>query len=275
MLLPRILTAAIGIPLVIGSIHLGGLVYAVFIAGITVLCLYEYGLILWLGGKPVQRIPLAVFGAAMWLAAVFSRNAGLSGFPDGILPVAISLTVFGIAFWELLVPGRSLERMALTLFGVFFIPWSLAYMVNIRELAPYGEYYTVMLFVSIWVGDTAAYFIGKRYGTAKLLESVSPKKTWAGAAAGFLGSIVMMVALKNMLVPQSMGGLEAVFLGAVAGVAGQASDLAESVLKRSSGVKDSSALLPGHGGVLDRFDSYLLLAPLYYFALQLVIGLNK
>lgn len=275
MLLPRILTAAIGIPLVIGSIHLGGLVYAVFIAGITVLCLYEYGLILWLGGKPVQRIPLAVFGAAMWLAAVFSRNAGLSGFSDGILPVAISLTVFGIAFWELLVPGRSLERMALTLFGVFFIPWSLAYMVNIRELAPYGEYYTVMLFISIWVGDTAAYFIGKRYGTAKLLESVSPKKTWAGAAAGFLGSIIMMVALKNMLVPQSMGGLEAVFLGAVAGVAGQASDLAESVLKRSSGVKDSSALLPGHGGVLDRFDSYLLLAPLYYFALQLVIGLNK
>ena len=275
MLLPRILTAAIGIPLVIGAIHLGGLVYAAFIAGITLLCLYEYGLILWLGGKPVQRVPLALFGAVMWLAAVFSRNAGLAGFPDGVMPVAISLTVFGIAFWELLMPGRSLERMALTLFGVFFIPWSLAYMVNIRELSPYGEYYTVMLFVSVWVGDTAAYFVGKRYGGAKLLEAVSPKKTWVGAIAGFIGSIVVMVALKNMLVPQSMGGLEAVFLGAVAGVAGQASDLAESVLKRSSGVKDSSALLPGHGGVLDRFDSYLLLAPLYYFTLLMVIGLNR
>ncbi|NLO92474.1 MAG: phosphatidate cytidylyltransferase [Elusimicrobia bacterium] len=274
MLLPRVLTAVVGIPVVIGAIHLGGLVYAVFMAGITLLCLYEYGLILWLGGKPVQRVPLAVLGAAMWLAAVLSRQSCAAGMPDGILPMAVTFTVFGVALWELLFPGRSLERMALTLFGIFFVPWTLAYMVNIREL-PLGEYYTVMLFVSVWVGDTAAYFAGKRWGKAKLLEAVSPKKTWVGAIAGFIGAVITTIALKNMLIPQSMGGLEAAFLGAVAGVAGQASDLAESVLKRSSGVKDSSALLPGHGGVLDRFDSYLLLAPLYYFALLGVSTLNR
>jgi len=270
MLLPRILTAIIGVPLIIAAIHIGGLVYAAFIGIIIALSLYEYGLILWVGKKPVNRIGLFIFGLLMAAVAVTGRGLPVLGSVDNLAPLAINLTVLSLVLWELLTPSRSFERLAYTMLGVFLIPWTLAHLINIREIRPHGEYLTLMIFITVWTCDTAAYFGGRAFGRNKLMPDVSPKKTWEGAVAGFVGAVVISVFLRNLLVPSEMSQLQAVVLGVCAGTVGQLSDLAESMIKRSTGVKDSSGLLPGHGGILDRFDSYLLLAPVYYYGVILL-----
>ncbi|MFA5161118.1 MAG: phosphatidate cytidylyltransferase [Elusimicrobiales bacterium] len=264
MLLPRIITALIGIPLMLACVHFGGAPYMALIGLVIVLSLYEYGLMLWISGKPVQRVPLMLFGLLMAAVAVLERFP-LAQPADRFLPVFINMTILGIVMWEVFSPRRSVERLALTFLGVFFIPWTLAHLINLRDIRPGGEYLTYMLFVTVWCADTAAYFVGKAVGRRKLAEEISPKKTWEGAIAGFFCALAVSLAAKNLLLPQMPSGL-ALGLGALAGSVGQISDLAESVVKRSAGVKDSSSLLPGHGGILDRFDSYILLAPVYYYA---------
>jgi len=274
MLLPRVLTAIVGIPLVVGAIHLGGLPYMAFVALVVALCLYEYGLILLTGGRKISFAPLFVFGFIAAFASVFCSFPAGANQPNNLLALSINVVVLGAVCWELFSPRRSLERLALTLLGVFFIPWTLSQLVGLREIKPHGEYLTLSLFITVWIADTAAYFVGKAWGKLKLLEAVSPKKTWEGAAAGFFAALAVSVFMRELFMPADMSFVQALALGAAAGIAGQVSDLAESMIKRSSGVKDSSSLLPGHGGVLDRFDSYLLLAPVYYWT-ALLIGLNK
>ncbi|MDD2772599.1 MAG: phosphatidate cytidylyltransferase, partial [Elusimicrobiales bacterium] len=258
---------------VLAAIHLGGAPYLAFIALVIALALYEYGLILWTGGRKVQRIPLVVFGLFMALIAVLERIPLNQPQADHLLPLAINAVILGVVLWEVFSPGRSLERLAFTFFGVFFIPWSLAHLVNIRDIRPNGEYLTYMLFITVWCADTAAYFAGKTWGRHKLAEEISPKKTWEGALAGFVCAIVLSLVIRGLLMPDMMSVPLALALGALAGTVGQLSDLAESIIKRSVGVKDSSSLLPGHGGVLDRFDSYLLLAPVYYYT-ALFVGMS-
>ena len=253
MLLPRILTALIGIPVVLAAIHFGGVVYMAFVGCVILLCLYEYGLALTAGKKPVHPVSLMLFGLLMAVVAILGR-AEISGFslPDNLYPLSVSIVIFGVLFIEVLTPKRSWERVCNTFTGVFLIPWSLAHLINLRAIPTYGEYLTIFMMVTVWISDSGAYFCGRFLGRHKLNQEVSPKKTWEGSVGGTILAV---------------GGAvkEAVTMGLLIAVVGQVSDLAESVLKRSTGVKDSSNLLPGHGGFLDRFDSYLLLAPLFYY----------
>lgn len=265
MLLPRILTAIIGIPLVIYCIHLGSVVYTAFVGIVIILSLYEYQLILRLGTRSVNRVSLFLFGIITAATAILSRNSLIMGHFDNLVPMAISFIILGVLTIEVITPHRSIERMAFTFLGVFLIPWNLAYLINLRDIEGTGLNLTYMLFITVWSADTGAYFIGKLLGRHKLNPEVSPKKTWEGAIAGFMTAIVISVWLKNLF-KLDITTYHAAVLGIVAGTAGQIADLAESIIKRSSNVKDSSNLLPGHGGILDRFDSYLLLAPIYYYA---------
>ena len=125
--------------------------------------------------------------------------------------------------------------------------------------------------VTIWVSDTGAYFSGRFFGRHKLNPEVSPKKTWEGAVGGTLLAVGAAALMQHLFLPTCFSVKAALGLGLLVAVVGQVSDLAESVLKRSAGVKDSSNLLPGHGGFLDRFDSYLLLAPLFYYVVLYTI----
>jgi phosphatidate cytidylyltransferase len=123
-----------------------------------------------------------------------------------------------------------------------------------------------MLLVTIWVCDTAAYFTGVVFGRHKLFERVSPKKTWEGAIGGLIFAILMAVASHYWFV-RDLRLIDSMVIGFMIGTIGQLSDLAESLFKRDAGVKDSSGLIPGHGGVLDRFDSEMLVAPQVYLYL--------
>ena len=266
MLLPRILTALVGIPLIIAAIHFGGIVYMAFVGCVIMLCLYEYSLVLTAGRRPVHTLSLMLWGAVMGAVALLGRThpEGLT-LPDNLYPLAISTVLVGVLFVEVITPKRSWERVCNTFMGVFLIPWSLAHLINLRDIANYGEYLTLFMIITVWVSDTGAYFSGRLLGRHKLNQEVSPKKTWEGAIGGTLLAVGGAVVMRNLFLSTLLTVQTAVWLGLLVAVVGQISDLAESVIKRSTGVKDSSNLLPGHGGFLDRFDSYLLLAPVFYY----------
>lgn len=266
MLLPRILTAIIGVPLILAAIHFGGVPFMAFTACVILLCLYEYGLVLRAGKKPVHMFSLMFFGLIMAAVAILGR-AGLPSveLPDNLYPFSISVVTFGILCVEVLTPHRSWDRAANTFIGVFLIPWSLAHFINIRDIAQYGEYLTLFMIITVWICDTGAYFTGRFLGRHKLNQEVSPKKTWEGAIGGTLLAVGGALLMRHLFLPALLTVPTAIGLGLLVAVVGQVSDLTESIIKRSTGVKDSSHLLPGHGGFLDRFDSYLLLAPLFYY----------
>lgn len=265
MLLPRVLTAVFGIPVVLLLIRAGGQAYAVFVLSIIALSLYEFATLMKLGGKPVQVPTLYAFGLLLPLALYFDRYSAAVAGGDNFTGFAIALTVIGVMSYELFSAKKYLERIGLTLLGIFMISWCLFHLVAIRDLRPAGLGLTLMLIVTVWIMDTAAYFLGKSFGRRQL-STISPKKTWEGAAAGFIASV-----LTALLISRLMNGAVsyafAAGAGVLIGIFGQVSDIAESMLKRAVGAKDSSSLLPGHGGVLDRFDSYIFLAPvIYYYA---------
>jgi phosphatidate cytidylyltransferase len=144
------------------------------------------------------------------------------------------------------------------------------YRITAEKVYAWGGYTIISLFATIWICDTAAYFGGLTLGKHKLFERVSPKKTWEGAAFGFVFAILTMIAAKYLVLEHLALG-HCIAVGIIVGTFGQIGDLAESLLKRDAGVKDSSALIPGHGGIFDRFDSLIFVSPLVYLYLDLVV----
>jgi phosphatidate cytidylyltransferase len=258
MLLPRVLTALVGIPILLWLVHSGGYAFGLFVAGICLLCCYEYALILRLGGRPVQAVPVVLVGGALAACAALG----------GPLPLALAAGIVLVALTELFSKTHSMDRAALTLFGALFAGWMPAHLALIRDLRPHGEAFVLLLFLTVWATDSAGYFGGRAFGKNALASEVSPKKTWEGAGAGMLAAVATALLVQRFALRDALTPLAAAGLGAGIGVVGQLSDLAESMIKRDAGVKDSGALLPGHGGVFDRFDSYILAAPALYYALS-------
>lgn len=141
---------------------------------------------------------------------------------------------------------------------------------SVQDWSPYGGATVIAILVTIWTCDSAAYYAGRSLGKHKLFERVSPKKTWEGSIAGALAAVGAMIGLRAWIVDYLTLG-DAIAIGAIVGIFGQLGDLAESHLKRDAGVKDSSQLIPGHGGLFDRFDSLLFVAPLVYLYLNFVV----
>jgi phosphatidate cytidylyltransferase len=258
MLLPRVLTALVGIPVLLYLVHHGGLAFSIFITGIAALCCYEYALMLRLGGRPVHFALTILLGAALAACAAFG----------GPLALVLTAGVFAVAVVETFSPVHSMDRAALTLFGALFAGWMPAHLALIRDVRPHGEAFLFMLFVTVWVMDTSAYAAGHAMGRHLLAPVLSPKKTWEGAVAGFLSAVVVCLAFQHFVLKDALSLPMAAALGVLIGVTGQVSDLAKSIVKRDVGAKDSGALLPGHGGVFDRFDSYILAAPAVYYVLS-------
>jgi phosphatidate cytidylyltransferase len=194
--------------------------------------------------------------------------------------------------------GKSspLLNLSATVFGVLYISVSLGMLVGIRELFlkdfalprflsfaatqsseaarelsyRWGGYTVISIFACIWICDTAAQFVGLKYGKHKLFPRVSPNKSWEGAASGFVAAIGAALLAKCIALPFFTVG-ESLVIGFVVGAFGQFGDLAESLMKRDAGVKDSSQIIPGHGGMLDRFDSLLFVSPILYLYFDFVV----
>ena len=281
MLWQRALTAIIGIPLGLLIVYLGGWWLAVAVALLALLGLAElYRLTaarsleayVWLG------YPLALLSVA--LPALRPANSTSWQIE---LPV-LCLGLLALLVWAvILLPRESGGRLLATIVGVGYVAHLLSYLLRLRNLAApplhlgrsgvlldFGALSLAGVLVICWGMDTAAYAIGKTIGRHKLCPNLSPGKTIEGALAALLAATLLSVGLLKLMGLPAMYGL---WLGLILGIAGQLGDLFESLLKRRAGVKDSGALLPGHGGVLDRFDSLLFNAPAAFFYLRITLGL--
>ncbi|MEM9730867.1 MAG: phosphatidate cytidylyltransferase, partial [Myxococcota bacterium] len=153
-----------------------------------------------------------------------------------------------------------------------YVGGALATVDLLRDFPPTGAW-VLLAFAIAWGSDTSAYFVGRKFGKTKLAPRISPKKTVEGAAGGLAGSVFFAVAI-SLFIPK-LPAVDAVALAIVAGVAGQAGDLFESVLKRSSGVKDSGGILPGHGGLLDRVDALVFTGPATWIYGTFIAGIGQ
>lgn len=279
----RLAVAAVGIPLAILLVYLGGWPLAVVLSVIAAggaLELYDMA-----EKKGVH--PFRYAGAA--LAALFVLVTVLV--PDWVaaaswgLLIAAALGTLGAAVWLRGVEGKPLATVAVTLLAAVLVGGALGCAVLLRHLEPpqaagagsplRGAALLAFPLTLAWVGDTCAYFGGRRWGRRKLMPSVSPGKTVAGAVSNVVGTVLIGMVYAWLVFERWVGLPIGPVAGAAAGViispAAQLGDLAESLLKREAGVKDSGRLLPGHGGILDRFDSLLFAVPLAYWFLAVVL----
>ncbi len=266
MLYLRILSALIGIPIVIGSVYLGGPWYAFFLLLVVNLGTYEYNGILKGQG---YNIPAAFsfISVSLFIVIIFFNQLEL------IYPLTM-LTFFLLFVSALFNTEKvSIADAALSLWGIIYLGGMFGYLLMLRML-PEGAFYTYLLLAGVWIHDTAAYFVGRKWGLRKFAPQISPKKSVEGSFAGIGGTVAIFISVSILipgLIPLNLGQVIILALGI--SVFAQLGDLLESALKRQMNVKDSGGIIPGHGGILDRFDSLLLAAPfVYYFFL--IINLN-
>lgn len=259
--LKRVLTGIVLIPLVIYVVLYAPALWTLAaVLLLTLLASMEFNS-LTLAGKR-DRLTDSIGIVSSLLIPVFIYLCG----KDSVLPVLMA-TVF-IVFLVGIAGGRDLKDAymdtALKALGMVYIALPLSYIVLIRKLDG-GSMWILFLLVIIWCNDTFAYAAGKTIGSKKLTP-VSPKKTVEGAVAGILGGVIAAV-LFNKYLSMGLSSQSAVLLSLLVGPVGIIGDIAESLIKRAVGVKDSGTLLPGHGGILDRIDSLIFTVPLLYYFL--------
>ncbi|MEG8946228.1 phosphatidate cytidylyltransferase [Rosettibacter firmus] len=265
----RIIVALFGIPLIIILAMAGKFPFLVFVFFVGLLSFFEFVNIL----KKKRIYPNLFVGGISVFAIIL--NSYWNFIEDEFLFLII---VALILLTELFRKKESpIANLGATLIGVFYIGFFSASIEKIREfyretLFNYdqGGYLIISILASIWICDTAAYFIGSAFGKHKMFPRISPNKSWEGALAGFIFSILTMIVAKSFFLDLITTG-NAIVVGLIIGIFGQAGDFVESMIKRDANVKDSSSIVPGHGGIFDRFDSLIFSAPiiylyLYYFA---------
>lgn len=283
MLRQRVLTAIIGIPLGLLLVWLGGWYLAGAVALLALAGLRELYRLMkardrlaypWLG------YPLAIF-LMVAVTPSSSHHLGPVSLKLEAILLAAAMAIGAALLLSSTRPGAA-SGFLMTLAGHMYVPQLLSYVLRLRALGgPHVELpgsavtvsaglcWLAVLMLAVWGMDTAAYAVGKAAGRHKLCPKISPGKTVEGAIGGLLAAVALTAGLGHWLSLPLAHGL---ILGASIGVAGQVGDLFQSLLKRRAGVKDSGSLLPGHGGVLDRFDSLLFAAPLAYFYLSFALG---
>jgi phosphatidate cytidylyltransferase len=270
MLPERSAVALLFFPLIVWIIADGSWLYAAGITGILTMAAYEYGSLFCAGGyRPAK--PLLIIGV---IAIVLARvNFGFEY--DHFLLAGIGLIVmtWHVIDFERGAPKSGID-FALTLSGILYVGWIGAFFITIRRM-PDGLWWFLLSLLSIWIADSAALLFGRRFGRHKLAHRVSPKKTWegylAGIGIGILGGAGL--ALLWRIGAGSLAGINAMsgaIIGGVVGTVAPMGDLGISMFKRQFGEKDTGALLPGHGGVLDRIDTWLWSAVIGYFLVMIL-----
>jgi phosphatidate cytidylyltransferase len=276
----RIATAALLIPIVVAAIWWGPpTLIAILVAALIVGALLEFFALGERAGFHGYRgwtafcAVLIVFqqwtmtGVQTWTLGRdlrLIRTPTLSQFPSELV---LLIFVVGVAL-QLILSTRPIDHalgdIGISASGLVFLAVPLSALVRLEGVTFIGRQLLLFTLVLIWVGDTAAYFVGRWFGRTPMAAIVSPRKTWEGAAANLIGSVVVGMAFAPSL---HLEARSVVWMAAFGNVGGQIGDLLESAYKRSAGVKDSGTLLPGHGGVLDRIDALVLAAPMvwYYF----------
>ena len=274
--LTRTISSVFIVLVIIGGINYGGLAWTIIASIIAILSLGEYYRLIQRTDTTGKRKNMRISpGMGYIFSLIFLIAAARENPQPIILGMILALCVCSVfvveVFRKQLTKGA--ESYAITnaggvISGVLYItvPW--VCMIMLRDYS-FGRQVLITLFVCTWACDVGAYIGGRLFGSVKLCEYVSPGKTVQGFIAGILGSLIVNA---GAIYYYSLPAYPLIFIGFICGIAGQIGDLAESLIKRESGQKDSGSLIPGHGGMLDRFDSILFNGLLTYLVLRVILS---
>jgi phosphatidate cytidylyltransferase len=263
MLPQRIATAAVGIPLVVLAIWIGDALLAGVIAVAVFVATLELA-----AGRGVSRRPEVLLTA---LSAALLPPAALAGYDYLIGAITLTILVATSALARTPDPRRGVDVWSWSLAPALYIAVLACHFILLRE-APNGRDWVFFGVLTVWIADTGAYAVGRSFGSRahKLAPAISPGKTIEGALGGAVAGFIAVVVLE-IAFGLDLRLVDVIALGLILPQAALIGDLAESALKRSMGVKDSSDLFPGHGGVADRLDSLLFAAPILFYYLRFVL----
>ncbi len=272
---PRTMINVLGIPGILTVVWLGEWWFLSFVWIVVILGTIEFKKIAeYQGGQPSLVVMLL-------LVSIIIFNYKFNFISNEIIILLSLLTIFSIELFS--NKKKALLNVSSTLFGTIWIGLMLGSMLAIREIDYMGFELLLLMFLSIWACDSAAFFFGKLFGKKKILPLVSPKKSWVGSISGLVAAIIVSYGLysteTNFANYIDFGKINKVFnigdilfLGIIFGGFSQLGDFGESLLKREAGIKDTSNILQGHGGILDRFDSISFSAPVYYIYLMYTLN---
>lgn len=262
MPITRALVGIVGAVLAIIVVYTGGIPLLLALVVLSILGLHEFYRMM-----KAHRPHLL----AGYLGAFFILFGAFVDSQAGVLWGALCL--FAITFILHAVRGLRPEmaiEMAVTFFGAFYISVGFAHVLLLRQPEAFGISLTIVVLLATWTSDTVAYAVGHYLGHRPISPVISPKKTVEGTLAGFLGTIIVVLIAGKSL--GWMGSGQFFLLGLVLAIAAPVGDLFESYLKRASHVKDAGTIIPGHGGILDRFDSLLFAAPAAFYVVGAMVG---
>jgi phosphatidate cytidylyltransferase len=274
MLKTRIVVGLLLLPIGVSATLVGGFPYYMLVTFVLVLAAWEYVTLFKAGGYAPAGLLVIVGVLAFSLSRVWNDFSGA--------PVLLSALVLLALVYHLLAYERGVEKAGtdygITLAGILHLGWIGAYLISIRKL-PFGEWWLLLALPVIWSADVGAYFVGSRLGKHKLSPRVSPRKTWEGYIGGVVTGIVTGGLLgflyQGFAAPGSQINVQTgLVLGLVLASTSIFGDLGESMFKRQVGLKDSGTLLPGHGGVFDRIDSWLWGGVIGFYIIQIFIWLG-
>ncbi|HSD20669.1 MAG TPA: phosphatidate cytidylyltransferase [Anaeromyxobacter sp.] len=256
----RVASAAVLFPLAVWITYLGGLPFAVLAGGAAAVAAFE--LVVMFGTVGAAEVfGIAVAGAIPFVAAWEPSGNLLPGW-SGLAFAGAIILLFVLSLFRRSPLEEVPRAMAIVALSWLYCGVLLASVVGLRLRFDVG--WVILAFVVTWGNDTFAYFTGHAFGRHKLLERISPKKTWEGFAGGAVGSVVGALVTRALLLSDELSVGLAVAIGLGGALLGPLGDLAESMVKRAAGVKDSGKIIPGHGGLLDRIDALLFVTPWVY-----------
>ena len=262
MLKTRILSACVFVPVILAAVFFGSWVFTALVLAIVVIGGYEYGKMVEVNDchfLPWLYYPSGVI--LVVLAQLFPEN-------PGILLAALFLSF--AAYMVFFILGKyPLKEIAINFVAVVYLPVTMCTAVLLRSSIEDGMWFLYLLLIIQWFTDSGAYLLGSAFGRHKLMPKVSPKKSVEGAVGGIIVAVIGAVLLNAFTGLLPVGLMIAAAI--IVSIGGQIGDLCESAVKRWAGVKDSGKLIPGHGGILDRFDSMLFASPLLYFIVSVYL----
>lgn len=257
----RILVAILSIPVLLGLSYWGGIPFLIFVLAIGILSFNEFAKMV---KQKDKNVNIGIGNLTVFLMIINAYNNFVN-----LETLLLSIIILILVYELFRNNGSAIDNIGATLLGVFYLGFFTSTIVAIREFYSHSLHYSnggliiIAIFITLWVTDSAAYFLGSAFGKHKLFSRVSPNKSWEGAIAGFIFALITAIVLKSFLLP-FLTWTDAFIFGLIVGIFGQIGDLIESLIKRDAGVKDSSNIIPGHGGILDRFDSLIFSSPFVY-----------
>jgi len=264
----RAITGFFFVVVMLAAFFLGQYIFVGFFSLLSLLCLLEFYKLITATGVDPQKIGGLILGisictgaAFFWLDASFSTHFLVLIIPLGVL-------VFFVELYS--KTEKPFHNLAYTFLGALYTVMPFVFFMAMAFLqGNFNFHFALGFLLLLWTNDTCAYLTGRKFGKTKLFERHSPKKTWEGFVGGMILTALAAFVIGHYF--QEIARIQWIIVGLIVSVFGTMSDLVESMLKRSINVKDSGSILPGHGGLLDRFDGLLLAAPLVFVYLYLLI----